>query len=122
MAHIPPDHIRLKRVYKAVTREDGQRVLVDRLWPRGMRKEDPRIGVWLKPLSPSNELRKWYGHDAAQWDEFQSRYAEELRQVPDDIAALRKVAREGIVTLVYAAQDETRNNAVALRNILLGRS
>jgi uncharacterized protein YeaO (DUF488 family) len=116
---IPPTNIKLKRAYEPHNAGDGTRILVDRLWPRGIKKEDAAIDLWAKEIAPSAGLRKWFGHDPARWQEFRRRYAEELAQHPDELAKLRRMAREGPVTLVFSAHDETHNNAVALRELLL---
>ena len=100
----------IKRVYEPRAPEDGLRVLVERLWPRGIRKEDPRIDTWLKDISPSPELRKWFAHDTAKWPEFQRRYRAELDANPTAVAALRELLAKGQVTLVYAAKDERINS------------
>ena len=113
-------HVRLKRAYEAASADDGTRVLVDRLWPRGVSKDAAAIDLWLKDLAPSTELRQWFGHDPARWAEFQQRYAQEVRQHPQAFEQLRELARKGPVTLVYAARDETHNDAVVLRELLLG--
>jgi uncharacterized protein YeaO (DUF488 family) len=110
--------IALKRVYDSPSRGDGFRVLVDRLWPRGVKKEDAGLDLWLKEVAPSAELRKWYGHDAAKWDEFRKRYFEELKSHDKDIRGLLAEAEGGKLTLLYAAKDEERNNAVALKEYL----
>ncbi len=111
--------IRLKRVYEpAAASADGGRFLVDRLWPRGLRKEDARLDGWLRDVAPSDALRKWFAHDAAKWDEFQQRYAAELRAKPDSWRPLADLARRGTVTLLFAARDPQHNNAVALRSFL----
>lgn len=114
------DHVRLKRAYEPPAEEDGTRILVDRLWPRGVRKDDAAIDRWVKDLAPSSELRKWFGHDPARWDEFRKRYAAELRLHPEGIEALRSLARKSPITLVYAARDELHNDAVVLKDFLLG--
>jgi uncharacterized protein YeaO (DUF488 family) len=111
----------LKRVYEPPNAEDGLRVLVDRLWPRGVRKTDAAIDHWLKDVAPSAELRKWFNHDPTRWQDFRRRYASELAAKPIALRSLRRLARRGVVTLVYAARDVSHNDAVALRNILLGR-
>lgn len=116
---IPASHVRIKRAYEPPAREDGERILVDRLWPRGVKKENLALAAWDKELSPSTELRHWYGHEAARWDEFRRRYAAELRAHAAPFDALRARARAGVVTLIYAAHDATLNNAVALREFLL---
>ena len=113
--------IKLKRAYQPPARGDGTRVLVDRLWPRGVKKEDAAIDRWAKELAPSTTLRKWFGHDPARWPEFRKRYAEELGQHLRDLKELRALARKHPVTLVYAARDELHNDAVVLRDVLLGR-
>lgn len=118
--HIAADQLRLKRAYEAAAASDGMRVLVDRLWPRGVSKDAAAVDLWLKELAPSTELRKWFGHDLARWPEFQRRYDEELRQHPEMMAQLRGLARKQRVTLVYAAKDEAHNDAVVLRKLLLG--
>ncbi len=116
-----PDRIRLKRAYDPPDAGDGTRVLVDRLWPRGVRKADAGIDLWMKEISPSDELRKWYHHDRELWDEFRARYRRELAVHPEDLDRLRDLARAGTVTLIYSAQDTAKNNAVALRDELLAR-
>jgi uncharacterized protein YeaO (DUF488 family) len=105
--------VRIKRIYEQATASDGRRILVDRLWPRGVRKEDAQIDEWLKDIAPSDELRKWFGHDPARWDEFRQRYLQEL-QMPERRKALehlRELTRMGNVTLVYSARDEEHNQA-----------
>jgi len=118
---IPAANVRLKRAYESPSANDGTRVLVDRLWPRGVAKADAAVDVWLKDLAPSTALRKWFGHDPARWPEFRKRYAEELRQHPELFYQLRDRARAGPVTLVYSAHDELHNDAVVLRDLVLGR-
>jgi uncharacterized protein YeaO (DUF488 family) len=112
--------IQLKRVYKAPSRKDGLRVLVERLWPRGLTKERAAVDVWLKDVAPSPELRKWFGHDPARWEQFQERYRRELREKKDAVRLLKVEAKEGTVTLVYAARDEEHNGALVLKRILRG--
>ncbi len=114
--------IRLKRAYQPSARGDGTRILVDRLWPRGIRKADAAIDHWAKTIAPSDTLRTWFGHDPGRWQEFRRRYAAELRGHPDELAELRALARQGPITLVFAAHDEAHNNAVVLRGVLLGRT
>ena len=114
--------IRLKRAYDAPSRQDGLRILVERLWPRGVRKEMAGIDLWLKELAPSTELRKWFGHDPERWREFRRRYWSELVQRGDLIALLRHRTTEGTVTFVYAASDEEHNSAVALKEFLERRT
>lgn len=114
-------NIKLKRAYEPAARDDGMRVLVDRLWPRGVSQADAALDHWMKELAPTTALRKWFGHDAARWEEFRRRYADEVRQHPEQFVQLRGWAREGSVTLIYAARDEARNEAVVLRALILGR-
>lgn len=116
---IAADSIRLKRAYEAPTAADGTRILVDRLWPRGVRKADAGIDRWEKDLAPSTALRKWFGHDPDRWHEFRRRYAEELSRQAEVLEQLRILARSGPITLVYAARDPAHNDAVVLREILL---
>ncbi len=110
--------IHIKRVYEPASRADGKRVLVDRLWPRGLSKERAAIDVWMRDLAPSNELRKWFGHQADRWAEFQRRYEKELQEHAGLVAQLAGWARAGRVTLVFGAKDEERNQAVALLRVL----
>lgn len=113
--------IRTKRVYQQPSRQDGARVLVDGIWPRGVRKEDARLDRWLRGIAPSRELRQWFGHDPAKWDEFRERYFQELDDNSEAVDELIKAAGDGRVTLVYAARDEQHNNAVALKEYLESR-
>lgn len=110
--------IRLKRAYEAASKDDGLRVLVERLWPRGVSKQKAKIDLWLKALAPSTELRQWYGHDPARWPQFRQRYRAELKGQGDLLALLKYVTQEKPVTFVYAARDEERNSAVALKEWL----
>ncbi len=115
-------NIQLKRAYEAAERSDGPRVLVDRIWPRGLAKEDADIAHWLKGLAPSTELRKWFGHDPDKWPEFRERYLEELTSgdAGEDLEALKKLLEQNdSITLVFAAKDTEHNNAVALRDFIL---
>lgn len=114
-------NVRLKRAYEHPGADDGTRILIDRLWPRGVRKIDAAIDRWVKDLAPSTALRKWFGHDPARWQEFRVRYAEEVLQHGDLLGKMRALARKGRITLVYSARDERHNDAVALRDFLLGR-
>ena len=118
---IPATHVRLKRVYEPPAADDGTRILVDRLWPRGVKKADAAIDEWMKEIAPSTALRKWFGHDTARWQEFRRRYKSEIRGHPDELKRLRALAQRGRITLVFAAHDETHNNAVAIRDLLVGR-
>jgi uncharacterized protein YeaO (DUF488 family) len=110
--------IKLKRAYEPTSRDDGLRILVERLWPRGVSKQRARIDLWLKNFAPSTELRKWYNHDPARWSQFRKRYWAELKDHADELALLRLLAQERTVTFVYAASDEKRNSAVALKEFL----
>jgi uncharacterized protein YeaO (DUF488 family) len=110
--------IRLKRAYLPPSPEDGVRVLVDRLWPRGLPKSEAAIDRWLKDLAPSTELRRWFGHDPSRWSEFRRRYEVELSRHTELLDALRAMAQKGPVTLVFAAQDELHNQAVVLKDFL----
>lgn len=108
----------VKRVYSAAADTDGYRVLLDRLWPRGLKKTDVAYDLWAKDLAPSNELRKWFGHDPALWDEFQRRYAAELDQLVEHWQPLAERSRKEKVVLLFGARDEEHNNAVALKTYL----
>jgi uncharacterized protein YeaO (DUF488 family) len=110
--------VRLKRAYEPASSSDGYRILIDRLWPRGVSRADARLDEWEKELAPSPELRAWFGHDPSRFEEFRGRYVEELRGQADRIAGLRKRAREGTVTLVYAAKDTEHNDAVVLAEVV----
>ena len=112
--------IHLKRAYEEPSENDGLRVLVERLWPRGLTKERAAVDLWLKDVAPSPELRKWFGHDPARWEQFQERYRQELREKEDAVRLLKQKAKEGPVTLVYAARDEEHNGAVVLQRFLRG--
>jgi uncharacterized protein YeaO (DUF488 family) len=122
MTHtVPASHVKLKRAYEPAGPGDGTRILVDRLWPRGLSKAEAAVDRWLKEIAPSTELRQWFGHDPARWPEFRRRYAQELRQHAAVLDEVRALAREDTVTLVYGARDETHNDAVALKDVLLQR-
>jgi uncharacterized protein YeaO (DUF488 family) len=112
--------IKIKRAYEPAVKGDGYRVLVDRLWPRGIKKSDLVLAEWTKDLAPSSELRKSFGHDPARWKEFRARYLRELRAptARDKLEALAKRARRSTVTLVYSARDEEHNDAVVLKDVL----
>lgn len=112
-------NLRLKRAYEKPAPGDGTRILIDRLWPRGVSKEHAALDEWMKEIAPSAELRKWFGHDPAKWTEFQHRYTRELQAHAEELERLRSIAREGPLTLVYSAKDEEHNDAVVLRKILL---
>ena len=113
--------IQLKRVYEKPSRKDGLRILVDRLWPRGLTKARAAVDLWLKDLAPSTELRKWFGHDPAKWKEFQVRYRKELLEKKDALERLKQKSEENTVTLVYGARDEEHNEALVLKKILDSR-
>ncbi len=115
----PASHVRLKRAYESADADDGIRVLVDRLWPRGVSKEKADVAEWLKELGPSTELRKWFGHDPERWPEFQRRYKEELQARGEELDRLRELAKKETITLVYGAHDEEHNQAVVLRDVLI---
>jgi len=110
--------LQTKRVYDAPAPDNGARVLVDRIWPRGVTKERARVDAWEKDVAPSTSLRKWFGHDPRRWDEFQRRYEEELEGHPEPLARLRALCEKGPVTLVFSARDTERNQAVALQRFL----
>jgi uncharacterized protein YeaO (DUF488 family) len=118
---VPGRNVKLKRAYERPTPRDGVRVLVDRLWPRGLKKSKGAIDRWDKEVAPSSALRKWFGHDPARWREFSRRYVAELRRNPEPVERLRGLAREKPITLVFAARDETHAHAVVLRKLLLRR-
>ncbi|WDI32683.1 DUF488 family protein [Hyphococcus flavus] len=110
--------IKLKRAYEAPVREDGKRILVERLWPRGVTKGEAALDDWFKEIAPSPQLRKWYGHEPARWPEFQKRYRAELEANKDEVARLHSICKNGTVTFVYAAKDEERNSAAVLKAFL----
>jgi uncharacterized protein YeaO (DUF488 family) len=110
--------IQLKRVYESPSPHDGLRILVDRLWPRGLTKERAAVDLWLKDVAPSTELRKWFGHDPDKWKEFQVRYCKELRENKEALDSLKQKCGEQTVTLVYGARDEEHNEAIVLKKIL----
>ena len=114
------DRLVIKRVYLAPDKDDGQRVLVDRLWPRGVSKREAAIDVWLKDVAPSAALRKWFGHDPQRWEEFRRRYLAELADNTDAVDQLRELAKTGRVTLLYGAHDEEHNQARVLLELLRG--
>ena len=113
--------IRIKRTYDPPDARDGRRFLVERLWPRGMRKESLAMEGWLKDVAPSNGLRQWFSHDPAKWEEFRRRYTGELEQNPAAWTPLLEAARHGDVTLLYSAHDQEHNNALALKDFLNGQ-
>jgi uncharacterized protein YeaO (DUF488 family) len=119
---IPAAHLRLKRAYEPAEPHDGVRILVDRLWPRGVSKANAALDDWIKDVAPSTGLRKWFGHDPGRWTEFQRRYRAELCEQAAALDRVRSLARAGVVTLVYSAHDEQHNDAVVLRAVLLGNA
>jgi uncharacterized protein YeaO (DUF488 family) len=110
--------VETKRVYESASADDGYRVLIDRLWPRGLAKADARVDAWARTLAPSDELRRWFAHRPERFDEFRRRYTDELREHADEVAELRRRARGGKVTLVYAARDSEHSNAAVLAPII----
>lgn len=114
--------VRLKRAYEQPEPSDGYRVLIDRLWPRGLTKEQAQLDEWARDLGPSTELRRWFGHDPAKFAEFRRRYSGELTAQEEKLGELRRRARAGTLTLVYSARDTEHNDAVVLAELLRGRS
>ncbi len=110
--------IGLKRVYDSPAKSDGCRVLVDRIWPRGLSKKAAKVDHWLKDIAPSTPLRKWFAHDPEKWGEFRKRYFAELQGKPDAVKQLRMLAKKGTMTLLFGAKDEKHNNATALKEYL----
>ncbi len=115
----PKPTIHLKRAYEEPAPADGRRILVERLWPRGLTKEEAHVDAWVKDVAPSPELRKWYAHDPEKWPEFQRRYRAELEANPEGVAAVRKEIGRGPATFVFATKDPARNSATLLRRYLL---
>ena len=107
--------IKIKRIYEAPAAGDGFRVLVDRLWPRGLSKEKAKVDLWLREISPSNELRQWYGHDPEKWAEFKRKYREEIEGKKPELDLLRQKARGGTITFLFSSKEEKLNNAAALK-------
>lgn len=110
--------IRLKRAYEEPASDDGLRILVERLWPRGLTRERASVDLWIKEVAPSTELRRWFNHDPARWAEFRKRYRAELRQNKDAVEVLRQRCKDQTVTLVYAARDEEHNGALVLKDYI----
>jgi uncharacterized protein YeaO (DUF488 family) len=110
--------IKLKRAYEKPARDDGERILVERLWPRGLTKQRASIDLWLKEVAPSAELRRWFGHDPEKWNEFRQRYQKELKSNDGLIKLLKRKAKAGTITLIYAARDEEHNGALVLKRFL----
>lgn len=113
--------ITIKRIYDPVAEADGKRILVDRLWPRGIKKESAGIDEWLKDIAPSDELRKWFSHDPSKWAEFRQKYRKELQSKSAAIGRLRREARGATITLLFAAKDVEHNNAVVLKEAIVGK-
>lgn len=110
--------MKIKRVYEKPEKEDGVRILIDRLWPRGLTKEKAKVDLWLKDIAPSTALRKWFGHDPAKWEEFKKKYLAELKDKKELVKEIKSKGKEGPVTLVYGAKDEKHNDAVVLQELL----
>jgi uncharacterized protein YeaO (DUF488 family) len=108
----------VKRVYDKPAKEDGMRILVDRLWPRGLTKQKAAIDFWMKEIAPSTELRKWFGHDPDKWSEFRKKYLKELKANKDPVLVLKEHLKKGPVTLVYGARDQEHNEALVLKELL----
>ena len=111
-------NVQIKRVYEEPSTSDGKRILIDRLWPRGLTKEKAKVDLWLKDIAPSTELRQWFGHDPSKWNEFKKRYHDELKKNREIIVKLIEQLKTGKVTLVYGAKDEEHNDAVVLKEYL----
>jgi uncharacterized protein YeaO (DUF488 family) len=120
MKTIQAENVKLKRAYQAPAAGDGARILVDRLWPRGVSKKDAALSLWMKEIAPSTELRKWFGHDPDRWNEFRERYASEIDRNSILLDQLRSLALKGPITLVYSAHDENHSDAIVLRDMILG--
>jgi len=112
--------VKIKRIYNPPAKDDGFRILVDRLWPRGVSKEKAKIDLWLKEIAPSDQLRKLYGHDPKKWTEFRKKYFEELKDKDDLVDLIATKLKEGTITFLYSSKEEKINNAVALKEYLLG--
>lgn len=110
--------MKIKRVYEEPNKEDGMRILVDRLWPRGLTKTKAKVDLWLKDIAPSTELRKWFGHDSEKWKEFTKRYLKELKTKKESVSILKEHISNGTVTLLYGAKDEVNNEAIVLKDLL----
>jgi len=108
---------KIKRVYEEPDKEDGVRILVDRLWPRGLKKEKAKVDIWIKEIAPSTELRKWFAHDPDKWEGFIKRYRQELKKNKEQVSLLKDHLKKGTVTLVYAAKDEEHNEAIVLKEM-----
>ena len=113
-------NIKIRRVYEQPHKDDGARILVDRLWPRGLTKAKANVDLWLKDIAPSTELRKWFGHEPGKWEEFKKRYRAELEGNEEQVSLLQQQVKKGTVTLVYGAKDDEHNEAVVLKEFLHG--
>lgn len=123
MSHVvPAQNIRVKRIYEPASAGDGTRILVDRLWPRGITKEEAKLDQWNREVTPSSRLRSWFRHDPERFVEFSHRYRAELAAHTNALDDVRRQARKGPITLLYAAKDDTHNHAIVLRNVLLERT
>jgi uncharacterized protein YeaO (DUF488 family) len=111
-------NIQIKRVYEKPRADDGKRILIDRLWPRGLTKEKAKIDIWLKNIAPSTHLRQWFGHDPTKWNEFKKRYYEELKENKETVTELMEQVKKGKTMLVYGAKDQEHNDAVVLKEYL----
>ena len=118
---IPSENVKLKRAYEEPSSDDGVRILIDRLWPRGISKKGAALDLWMKEIAPSDELRKWFHHEPDRWSEFQQRYRSEVDANQPLLDQLRSMARKGPITLVYSARNEEQNNATALKDFILER-
>jgi len=118
---ISASNVKLKRAYAPASRSDGARILIDRLWPRGVKKETAQLDGWMKEIAPGTALRKWFGHAPERWPEFRRRYELEIRKHPEQLARLRSLARADKLTLVFSARDVEHNDAVVLRQVILSR-
>jgi uncharacterized protein YeaO (DUF488 family) len=110
--------IKIKRIYEPPAGDDGFRILVDRLWPRGLSKDKAKVDLWLKEISPSNELRKWYGHEPEKWAEFKRKYLEEIKEKKGELDLLRQKAKGGTITFLFSSKEEKLNNAAALKEFV----
>jgi uncharacterized protein YeaO (DUF488 family) len=111
-------NIKIKRVYEQPDKEDGMRILVDRLWPRGLTNQKARVDLWLKTIAPTTALRQWFGHDPSKWEEFRQRYLDELQENDEQVRILKQEMKKGAVTLVYGARDTEHNEALVLQGFL----
>jgi uncharacterized protein YeaO (DUF488 family) len=111
-------NVQIKRVYEEPSTSDGKRILIDRLWPRGLTKEKAKVDLWLKEIAPSTELRQWFGHDPSKWNEFKKRYHDELKKNNEVVSKLTGLLKNSKVTLVYGAKDEEHNDAIVLKDYL----